>query len=221
MVDALLGMMEDFLGIVYRREGETDESLYRRGKVSARAFDEELVRMGISKQELKDSPTGWEIVWLGMRLDTIHNTISVPESKVCNTVLFFHTEIFSELGGFKEQIDTRVLDKLIGVLCHYSQASPLGKTLLWPLYMLLSEYRGTEHGKRKILEALVELDGECKKSLMAWYDQLKICGISKTFFSCKGTNSVTVVELWWTRLGNKTKQRKGKAKKGSYLCSDR
>ena len=56
-VGSLLGMLDDFLGITYRKEGETDEDLLKRGHSSAKAFDDELLKMGITKQSKKDSPT--------------------------------------------------------------------------------------------------------------------------------------------------------------------
>ena len=65
-VDGLLGMLDDFLGITYREEGESDEALLRRGQLNARSFDEELLKMGIQKQATKDSKTSWKTVWLGL-----------------------------------------------------------------------------------------------------------------------------------------------------------
>ena len=38
-VENLLGMLDDFLGIAYRKEGESDEELLERGKIHAQAFD--------------------------------------------------------------------------------------------------------------------------------------------------------------------------------------
>ena len=64
-VEGLLGMLDDFLGIIYRQPGESDHALLDRGRMAAEAFDEELKRMGITKQSKKDSPTAWKTVWLG------------------------------------------------------------------------------------------------------------------------------------------------------------
>ena len=80
-VNGLLGMLDDFLGITYRQEGESDNALLKRGQVAARAFDEELGRMGITKQGKKDSPTAWKAVWLGFEIDTRELTLSIPQEK--------------------------------------------------------------------------------------------------------------------------------------------
>ena len=53
-VDGLLGMLDDYLGITYRNEGETDEELFRRGRLPAQAFDEELIHMG--KKDSRHGP---------------------------------------------------------------------------------------------------------------------------------------------------------------------
>ena len=71
--------------------------------------------------------------------------------------------------------------------------------MLWPLYLALSEYRGTVDGKPELLEAMVELSEDCKDSLTEWYHRLTVVGLEKKFYSCKGRNSVTVVKLWWNR----------------------
>ena len=198
-VDALLGMLDDFLGITYRNAGESDEVLVERGEQAAQAFDEELVRMGISKQSAKDSPASFKIVWLGVELDTKMHTISIPEDKITNTILFYNKEIFEDGKGFRREVNTRILDGLIGVLCYYSQAWSLGKTLLWPLYVALGEYRKTVDGKPHLLDGMVELNGDCIDSLTEWYHRLAVCGLSRKFYTCKGRNMVTVIELWWRR----------------------
>ena len=63
-VDALLGMLDDFRGVVYRKPDETNEELLRRGRRAVAAFDQELIETGIAKQGMKDSPLAWSITWL-------------------------------------------------------------------------------------------------------------------------------------------------------------
>ena len=59
-VDALLGMLDDFLGIVYRKVGESDTELLERSQLSAEAFDVELLKLQIFKQPTKDSSHAWK-----------------------------------------------------------------------------------------------------------------------------------------------------------------
>ena len=212
-VDGLLGMLDDFLGITYRREGESDGELLRRGEEAAHEFDAELLKMGISKQSKKDSPTAFKIEWLGVEFDTTLNKICIPAGKMTNTTAFFHKEILDEGSGFKKELHTHILEELIGVLCHYSQCWPLGKTLLWPLYSLLSEYRGTWEGKPKLLKAQVTLNEDCKRSLSEWYDQITVVGLEKIFYTCKGRNRITGIELWTSRRGKGRKKKKGLKRK--------
>ena len=209
-VDALLGMLDDFLGVTYRLAGESDEALFRRGRAAEQAFDLELSKMGISKQATKDSPTDWTIVWMGVKFDTRDNSIQIPEDKVENTRALFQTKIFEVEGRVKRLLSTKIIDEIVGILCHFSQTWPRGKTLLWPLYMLLSEYRGTWQGKPKLLDAQVTLDEDCKESLLLWYDSLTARGLRQVFYTCKGQNTVTILECWWTRLANKHKHSKAR-----------
>ena len=89
-VDALLGMLDDFLGVVYREPEEKDEELLQRGRRAAVAFDQELIKMGIAKQGKKDSPPAWSITWLGFELDTRRQTLGIPEEKLQALLQTFH-----------------------------------------------------------------------------------------------------------------------------------
>ena len=128
-VDALLGMLDDFLGVVYREPEETNEELLRRGRRAAVAFDQELNKMGIAKQGKKDSPPAWSITWLGFHLNTRNQTLGIPEEKLEALQQTSHTH-FMKAGAWLEEVTTKVLEKRVGTLCHYSNAWPLGKTLL-------------------------------------------------------------------------------------------
>ena len=211
-VDALLGMLDDFLGVVYREPGETDAELLQRGRQSETAFDRELVKMGIAKQGKKDSPTAWSITWLGFHLDTRYQTLGIPEDKQQELLQRFHAEFMND-GAWLGAVNTKILEKMLGTLCHFSQAWPLGKTLLWPLYMLMNPYRGfTAAGRPYILSATVKLNGECIASLDEWYMRVCTHGLLRQFKSCRGTNSVTQIGMWWDRRGRRSS--KGGRKKG-------
>ena len=120
-VDALLGMLDDFLGVVYRKPEETDAQLLVRGRLAAAAFDRELIKMGIAKQGKKDSPPAWLITWLGFHLDTRLQTLDIPEQKLQALLQTFHNQ-FMEAGAWLEEVNTKNLEKLVGTLCHYSTA---------------------------------------------------------------------------------------------------
>ena len=72
--------------------------------------------------------------------------------------------------------------------------------------MALSEYRGTVDGKPELLEAMVELNEDAKDSLTEWYTRLTVFGLERNFYTCKGRNSVTVLELWWKRTRSRTRR---------------
>ena len=199
-VDGLLGMLDDFLGITYRKEGETDEELLGRGRMAAKAFDEELIKMGITKQVKKDSPTAWSTVWLGFLLNTKDQTLAIPPEKEMAVVLQIQEELFDEEGGLLPVANTVALGKLVGVLCHMSQAWALGKTLLWPLYQLLNAFREyTPEGKVRYRKAQVELGYDGAAALMEWYERINTCGIYKKFYTCCGIHATTEICLWSAR----------------------
>lgn len=196
-VDGLLGMLDDFLGVTHREEGESDDALLRRGRLNASAFDEELIKMGITKQVKKDSPTSWKTVWLGLEFNTKESTIAIPCDKELAIIEEIQEKFFDQRGGLLAKVSTTELGKLVGSFCHMSQAWALGKTLLWPLYMLLKDYRvETPEGKKRYRLAQVELGYDAASSLMEWYERINVCGIYKKFYTCCGSHWTTTVLLW-------------------------
>ena len=140
-VESLLGMLDDFLGVVYRKEGESDEELLKRGQRTASAFDWILQKLGISKQPVKDSPPSWTTVWPGFVKNIKDQTLAIPSEKESNIIWQFQEHFFDDQGGLLPVANTVKLGKLVGTLCHMSQAWSLGKTLLWPLYRNLTNFQ--------------------------------------------------------------------------------
>ena len=106
-------------------------------------------------------------------------------------------EFFDEDGGLMPFVDTVKLGKLVGTFCHMSQGWALGKTLLWPLYKLLSAYREySSEGKPYYRKAQVELGPDAAASMMEWYERINVCGIYKKFYTCHGNHHTTQTELW-------------------------
>ena len=106
--------------------------------------------MGISKQD-KHSPTDCVITWLGFALDTPEYTLAISEDKQNALLQSLHSAFMKE-GLWLKTVNSKVLNKLLGTLCHFSQTSPLGKMLLLPLYERLKTHQGfTLKGRPVIL----------------------------------------------------------------------
>ena len=166
--------------------------------------------MGITKQSKKDSPTAWVVTWLGFHLDTRKKTMGIPEGKQQALLNCFHNELMVK-GGWLKSVNSKVLEKVVGTLCHFSQTWPTGKTLLWPLYVQLNEHRVyTKEGKQLIMSAMVELNGDSRASLDEWYLRVCTIGLERRFYSCRGSHSSTVLGVWMDRRGRKTPAHKKK-----------
>ena len=66
--------------------------------MAAKAFDDELGRMGITKQAKKDSPAAWKTVWLGFELNTKESTLTIPREKEDATILQIQEDLL-DVGG--------------------------------------------------------------------------------------------------------------------------
>ena len=103
-VDASLGMLDDFLGITYRREYESDGEFFRRGEEAPYEFVAELLNIEISKQNARDTTSSLEIEWLLKLFNTRTNIVKILEDKVSSAVLFYYKEMLEKEGGFKQQV---------------------------------------------------------------------------------------------------------------------
>ena len=137
---------------------------------------------------------------MGFDINTKESTFAIPQEKEEATLLQIQEDLFDEVGGFKTVADTAKLGKLVGIFCHMSQGWAMGKTLLWPLYKLLSSYREYDtDGKLRYRKAQAKLSSDARDSIMEWYTRINTCGIYKKFYTCWGVHSTTRVGLWCGR----------------------
>ena len=161
--------------------------------------------MGITKQSKKVSPTAWKTVWLGFEINTKECTLAIPQEKEEATLLQIQDDLFDDIGGLMPFADTAKLGKLVGIFCHMSQGWAMGKTLLWPLYKLLSCYREYDKdGKLRYRKAQAKLNSNARDSIMEWYTRINTCGIYKKFYTCLGAHATTKVGLWCVRATKKS-----------------
>ena len=108
--------------------------------------------------------------------------------------------MFDDIGGLIPFANSVKLGNLVGILCHMSQGWALGKTLLWPLYKLLSSYREYDtDGKLRYRKALAKLSNDAADSIMEWYAQINTCGIYKKFYTSSRAHWTTIVGVWCGR----------------------
>ena len=72
-------------------------------------------------------------LWLGFAINAKDKTLAILADKEDNIIQVLQKDFFDDLGGLFPVVNTEKLGKLMGSLCHMSQAWSLGKTLLWPL----------------------------------------------------------------------------------------
>ena len=128
------------------------------------------------------------------------STLAIPHKKELALVFEIQEKFFDERGGLLDVVNTTALGKLVGTFYHMSQAWSLGKTLLWPLYTLLKDFREvTPEGKLRYRQAQVKFGYDAVAALMEWYERINVCGIYKKFYSCNGTYWTTPINIWCGR----------------------
>ena len=67
--DDLVALLDDFLGVTHGRPKESEASTLQQAASHARAFDDELVRLGLVRKKAKDLSPCTAGVWLGIKFD--------------------------------------------------------------------------------------------------------------------------------------------------------
>ena len=77
----LLPMLDDFLGVLPRRVGETDEGILLRAQEDAKRFDTLLENLRLPKAPEKDQIPAFTTVWHGIEYFSKEHCIGVPFAK--------------------------------------------------------------------------------------------------------------------------------------------
>ena len=136
--DGLVALLDDFLGVTHRRPLESELSVMNRACSHARAFDIELLRLGLTRNTEKDLAPCTSGVWLGINFDMETHHLSVPLKKIRDARAFILAVITDNTGIPPSSVKAGELQSLVGKLAHMSSTWVLGKILLWPLYQCLS-----------------------------------------------------------------------------------
>ena len=196
--DGIVALLDDFLGVTFRQEHDTDEGVLRRAKQQSEAFDLELLRLGLVKNTKKDLRPNWSGVWLGVRFDMRTHKLAIPIEKIRATRSFFFVIISNQTGVTPEKVAAGDLRILVGKLSHMSMTWVIGKILLWPLYRAMSCAYSIVGGKQVMRnKQMIRMSPACKDALAEWDSKLEEESLSRQYVTCTGeSNSVTVIALW-------------------------
>ena len=195
--DGLVALLDDFLGVTFRKEHDTDEGLLLRAKQQSEAFDLELLRLGLVKNAKKDLRPCWSGVWLGVQFKMRTHELAIPVEKIRATRAFFFVMITNQTGMAPDKVLAGELRVLVGKLSHMSMTWVIGKILLWPLYRAMACAYSIVGGKRVMRnKQMIRMNAACKEALAEWDTKLEKENLSRQFVSCTGGLKITVVALW-------------------------
>ena len=146
--DGLVALLNDFLGVTHGRPKESEASTLQRAASHARAFDDELVRLGLVRNKAKDLNQCTAGVWLGIKFDMCTHGLSIPVKEICHTWAYFLVVITDKTGIPPRRVKAGNLQVLVRKLSHMSSTWVLGKILLWPLYQTLTSAFHITNGNR-------------------------------------------------------------------------
>ena len=79
-------------------QNKSEASTLQRAASHARAFDDELVRLGLVRNKAKDLNPCTAGVWLGIKFDMCTHRLSTPVMKICHTRAYFLVVITDNTG---------------------------------------------------------------------------------------------------------------------------
>ena len=77
----MVPMLDDFLIVVPRKEGDSDELTIRRGKQEGLKFDSLLHDLNLPKAPEKDQQVAFTTIWYGLLFDSKNQVYGIPEKK--------------------------------------------------------------------------------------------------------------------------------------------
>ena len=204
--DGLVALLDDFLGVTHSRPLESELSTLQRATNHVRAFDDELIRLGMVRNRAKDLKPCKSGVWLGIRFDMDSHCLSIPVEKIRETRAYFQVVITDNTGVPPTKVKAGNLQVLVGKFSHMSSTWTLGKILLWPLYQAMTTAYDVTDGNRILRKSqVIKLDETGREALLEWDEKLSTEKLSKQFYICTNTNQpVTVISLWRERIKKTT-----------------
>ena len=77
----MVPMLDDFLIVVPREEGDSDELTISRGKQEGQKFDALLHDLNLPKAPEKDQQAAFTTIWYGLLFDSKNQVYGIPEKK--------------------------------------------------------------------------------------------------------------------------------------------
>ena len=114
-----VAILDDFLLVLPRRRGESDEKLLERATVDSEKFDELLKNLNLPKAKEKDQPPNFSTIWFGFLYDSKASTLGIPAEK-WNKLREFFAEVFVQKDGIslKTEVNAKLLEKAQGKFHH-------------------------------------------------------------------------------------------------------
>ena len=135
---ALLPMLDDYLGVLPRKEGETDQEILTRAREDTVRFDSLLRKLGLPKAQEKDQEPAFTTIWFGIEYFSKESTIGLPQKKWLKLRLFIADKFMTKERTVKSQIDAADLLTGLGKFHHMTGVWTAGRPSLYVLWVLLS-----------------------------------------------------------------------------------
>ena len=177
-----VAILDDFLLVLPRRRGESDEKLLERATVDAEKFDELLKNLNLPKAKEKDQPPNFSTIWFGFLYDSKASTLGIPEKK-WNKLREFFTEVFVQKDGIslKTEVKAKLLEKALGKFHHVTTVWSPGRPplySLWCVYFTADCVLTQNKNTSKCIwspcpNQMLYLGKKAQQSLQFWLNRLK------------------------------------------------
>ena len=77
----MVPMLDDFLIVVPRKEGDSDEIIISRGEQVGQKFDALIDDLNLPKAPEKDQQAAFTTIWYGLLFDSKNQIYGIPEKK--------------------------------------------------------------------------------------------------------------------------------------------
>lgn len=119
-----VAMLDDFLLVVPRKEGDEDSYTLTRGQSEGARFDELVRKFNVPPAIEKTQPAAFSTVWCGVHFCSKLKKFRIPTKKWVKMAGFFGEHLIDNCGKLRTSIKARTLLRAVGKFSH--------AMLVWP-----------------------------------------------------------------------------------------
>ena len=195
----MVPMLDDFLIVVPKTEGESDELTIARAEQEGQKFDSLMHDLNLPKAPEKDQEAAFTTIWYGLIFDSKNQVYGIPERKWERLAQFFTEKLLEDdKATVKSKVDAEDLLSGLGKLHHITLVWSAGRPVLYFLWKLYYTAAFSYRQPQKLYPRKQQLrvNPDAARALSFWWEALsKVPPPRRRMLPCTTTPRAVTVDI--------------------------